>query len=889
MLIVSIKWIRKFLFTGLLLSSLVSPLAWGRPELLAGIEQLLNTGRQREALQNLSVLRQIGDPNLITPRFIFLEAKAMLATGFPEEASARLELLRQTTGWETQVKEPEILSLELTILKSLGQSADALRLLENRLSPLDEIDPPYSETDTQLHLVYADLLLACLKNNEAVVILFDLLKNGDPSQKANITVSLLSAAEQNALNDKHWENLVELLPRTEGMSLWTSFARAALNAKKPEIAREFILTGFVKSPSVLRTQWPAFLEESTDAEALQTVAGWILACTQTFQPELQKDWLALKATTLEKTGKVDEAVQIIRDNLWGDVDLQLRVAKMLVAKGDIDEASKIYAELEAHSPGRFLEHWGAMYADLGITDKALEIWAKIPQQEKRPEIGYLRWGRLLKSRGFLKEALEAFKEGLSRTTQPALFSSELLDVSISMGDVSGALSAYQVLRTQTQRAGGIWSAERLIDHLRRTQQMDRFLVNLSTILSTTDAEKALWGEFAVEMATELSLQVGAYGDKQHGLAAWLDHPPALVEAYWAKDPQRKIKHLLGIGIDLSLQGEHHLAGRFFQHLPREPILANPNALEAAARSATEIGDATLALDYWQALRDLPRIPLDQKYRAGVAVPRLYLKQHQPGKALEALAFLENSGPPGNAGSPNPFAVFLEGGELTYCRAMAYTQLHEKSKALPLWEEVFNGGGDHLSEAQFWLAEWSLWQRDWDQAKAGFEQVLAADPGQELANEALGRLRYMTGLEEEQLPAFALACFFEASGEWKEAEANYRKLAAELGPSDLTDWIYFRIGVLWVNAGQPEEGVRQWQLILEKTQNLVLAARIRYALADLNCMNTSHLAATENADPAGSFEDLLLNNPNTLLGDLAREKMQEHHQDPTPTPKPEMVP
>ncbi len=837
--------------------------SFGESDLLDSIERLLNTGREREALQTLGTLRQIGDESFVTPRFLFLEAKAMLATGFPDEARAQLESLRGMEGWQTQIDEAEMLAVELSILKSLGQPADALKLVENQLTPLDEIDPPYSLTETQLHLVYCDLLLACLRNEEAVRTLFDLLQNGDPKQRVPVARSLLSAAEQGGLSNTQWEQLPTVLKESEGMSLWTGFARAAFESGKPDISKKILMTGIESNPSLLRVQWPSFLEEAPEGGFREAVSGWILSNTGEIAPDLQKDWLAIKAATLEKNGRVDEAIQTIRDNLWGDVDLQIRVAGMMAARGDIEGASRIYSELEKTSPGRFLESWGTMLADLGMTDKALAVWARIPSTDKRPDVGYLQWGRLLKSKGFLPEAIEAFKAGLSKASQPVIFSQELLDVSISLGDVPGALSAYQTQRGQAKRAGGFWTPERLVDQLRRTQQMDPFLRNLDQVLDATSTETAPWRDLAVEMATELALQLG----ELPMLEKWLVQPPRAVSAYWAKDSKLKANHLIGIGTDLSLQGENGLACRFFSEVGHEQLMARSNAIEAAARAYAAVGDTTPAIEFWRALKEQVKNVPDKQASAGLAIARLYLDNHQAGKAIEALSNLPK------LDRNLPLKTNLQ-----FYQALAYTQLHEKSKALPLLEEIYNGGGGHASEAQFWLAEWALWQRDWEEAKKGYEDVLASDPGQSLANEALWRLRYMKGLSEEQLPGFSLACFFEASGDWKEAEANYRKLASSLSDEDLTNWIYYRIGRMLIDAGHKEEGLNQWRVLQEKPVNPTLALRLRFETAELE-------------EPVSStvFQDMVLSNPNTLLGDLAREKLPLDSPITGHPKSPEMVP
>lgn len=860
----SLHFVKLRLVTGLVLLLLwPTANAFGETSLLDGIERLLNSGRDREAMQYLGTLRQIGDPSSTTPRFLFLEAKAMLATGFPDEARTQLEAIRQMPGWETQIDQSEMLPVDLSILKALGQPADALRLLENQLPPLDEIDPPYPAEVTQLHQIYADLLLACLRNEEAVTTLLDLIRNGDSHLKVSVAKSLLAAADQKALSDAQWEQLPTVLRETEGMGLWTEFARSAFEAGKLETAKQILETGVEVSPALLRVQWPAFLDESTDPALLEAVSGWILATTGAIASSTSEDWLAIKAATLEKKGHVDEAIKLIREHLWGDIDLQIRVAGMMASRGDIQGASQIYSELEKVSPGHFLDSWGSMLADQGMTDKAMAIWARIPQVEQRQDLGYLQLGRLLKAKGFLPEAAEAFKKGMEKTSQANLFSQELLDLAISMGDVPGALSAYQAQRGQSQRAGGIWTPERLVDQLRRTQRMDPFLRSLAQVLDATSTETATWRDFAVEMATELALQLG----ELNILEKWLAQPPRAVSAYWEKDSKRKANHLSGIGIDLSLQGENALACRYFSQVDHNQLLARLNAIEAAARAHAAIGETTPAIELWSILLKQPKITPDKMGTITLAMARLYLVNHQPGKALDVL---------GKLNRPERNATIQA--NTNFLRALAYTQLHEKTKAIPLLEEIYNGGGDHAAEAQFWLAEWALWQRDWEEASKGYEDVLASDPGQSLANEALWRLRYMKGLSEEQLPGLSLACFFEASGDCQEAEENYRKLAASLTDPELTDWIYYRIGRMLIDAGHREEGLNQWRLLQEKSSNPTLTLRIRFEIVDL-----------EGSASASEYQDMVLSNPNTLLGDLAREKIAVEPVPAAHPAAPEMVP
>lgn len=246
--------------------------AQSQADLTDGIERLLAVGRSREALQSLATLRQIGDPSLLTPRFLFLEARAMLETGLVEEARVQIDTIRAIEGWAQEIDPTEMLTLELSVLKSLGQSADAAQLLESQLTPVDELEPPYSPTDTQLHLVYADLLLASLQNTEAVQILLDLYRNGDPKLKVTVAQSLLSAAEQQALSDNQWKLLPSLL-EDGGLTLWTQFTRAAFVAGKDDIARLLLKTGLKDNPAVMRAQWSAFLADAADPKFMNMISG----------------------------------------------------------------------------------------------------------------------------------------------------------------------------------------------------------------------------------------------------------------------------------------------------------------------------------------------------------------------------------------------------------------------------------------------------------------------------------------------------------------------------------------------------------------------------------------------------------------------------------------
>lgn len=832
---------------------------------LETIEKQLESGREREAYQTLSALRRLQDPSLITPRFLLLEAEAQLMNGLSAEAQSTLESLREMPTAMAELDESEILAVELKVLKALGQIGDALLLIESRLPGLDELDPPYPGSVVQLYLVYSDLLLASLQNERAVRILFDLMEHSEPRLKATVANTLLDAAEQQSFSKEQWASLPEVLARAEGTILWSSFSETAFESGQEEIARSLLLRGIQEDPIVMRARWALFLDSIAEPEFLKIATDTVLSDTVTATIPSNPDFIAIRAITLEKTGREEEAIQVIRESLWEDLNLRMRVARMLAAHGDIAGASGVYQELEAGAPGRFLEPWGTMLVENGKPEKAIEVWSKIPMTEKSIDRGYYRLGQVLKSQGFLEEAAKAIEEGIRQSPQPGLFSTEFLDVAVSLGDVERALAAYQLLRSHARQVGGLWSPQRLIDKLRQSQRMDQFATRLNEVLNATATLSAPWRDVAVEMQTDLLLQINAFKT----LATWIESPPQAVVAYWARGPEIKRAHFEGIANDLSLRGEYELAFRFFHELGPEYLKESPTTLEAAARAAGHIGASTQAHEFWNVLLANPRCTPEQRVRAGIAIVRIQLDAYRPGKALEVMGAI-----PDTLGPDSQFS------EIEFLRALAYTQLHDKTKALPLLESISLGQGNHAMEAAFWLAEWELWQRNYEEAERRLRELLQSDPGAEMANEILWRLRYLKNAEPEVLPALSLALFFEGSGEWAEAEKNYRDLAAALGAtSDLTDWIYYRIGEMLVDAGELDRGLQQWRVLKEKSTNQALIHRLRYEVAALP------------QDASGeSFEALVFEAPNTLVGDLAREKMEQSKAEEVPTPvPPPMVP
>ena len=822
----------------------------GKRDLLTQIDGHIAAGRYQYARLLLNDIPRVQKELVDTPRFLFSEARVLQLSGLPDEALTRLDQLTHTPGWEEKVSSAATVGVRLQALRSLGRSDDALRILESHLPPLDELDPPYASEVTQLYTLYADLLMNCLKPKEAIQVLFDLLDNGYGKEKTNVALALLSVAEAGALGGKDWIRLMETLAEIKGPVVWHRFAQAAFDSARPDLARKFLEAGMAENPQSMRALWPGFLESVSNEAFLEVASETILSRTEEPPAKDKPDWWAVQAHTLQKIGRFEEAIKIIEDHLWGEFDLRVNAAQMHAAGGNIESASGIFAELELIAPGSFLNEWGSLFADAGETGKALEIWSKVRLAARSEPLGYRQWGQLLLNKGFPNEAKEVFQEGLAKSGNIGMFAHQLLDVSLSLGEVEGALTAYERLAAQSAKHNRAWSDQGLIDRLKRTQQTEPFFRRLKDVLDATQTVDASWRDLAVKVATKLIVQL----DQAEVVRKWLRSPPTALIAYWGEDEEKKLDHLSGLGVEFSILGENHIASEILQSVSPEYLATKPAVLARAAKASARIGDITAALVQWEALFASAMAGDDIKRDACLAQAEIYLQQFEPGKSLEWL----KKSPAGNR-------VPSVSAELAFSMARAYTQLHQKSRALALFEEVVNLERNRAAEATFWLAEWSLWQREWDDARELYRIVLESDPGQDLVNEALWQIRFLTQAEEEKLPAYAVASFFEAGGRWKEAEENYRKLAAEMVYPPLADWIYYRIGKILIKSGKKSEGLRQWQVLLEKSDNQTLTKRIQYEIAGLPQPATG--------SPEDPFLDIVMDSPDTLIGDMARREAE----------------
>ncbi|MCB9769959.1 MAG: hypothetical protein H6752_17305, partial [Candidatus Omnitrophica bacterium] len=787
--------------------------------------------------------------------------QALNANGYADEAYRRIEALKEMPNWEETVSREELLEVEVQVLKAIGQPLDALGLIEQELPPLDLEDPPYPVDTTQKYLLYADLLVACGRFDTAVETLFDLLENGASRYKDEVIEALLKAGQHQVLGPEDFEKVLKALPDLSGVNLWDEFSRAAFLSGYSDMAGQFLKEGFTDFAPKIRLDWERFLETLDDSEYLKLVDDTITEVLDATGESHSLDQKIVAAMTYQKVGKSERAVELTREIAESDnLTIQLFAAKLYGAEGYLEEAAAIYEKLEKKAPGRFIEDWGTLYANSGDPEKALETWSKIPEKHGNTVEGYLVWGRLLKDKGFLEESKDAFMEGIERTGNPLHFAYELLEVSLSLSDVEGALTAYESLRKQSSPGTGrsVWTPGRLLNKLKITQQAEAFSEKLADVLDATKTVQADWRDFAVELATDLALQL----NQNEIFEDWIHSPPAALVAYWEASPIRKINHLMDMGTELSFKGEDKLAVQILDLVDPQFFVMRLDAAEAGARSHEEIGDASDAIRYWKIVHNSKRASRMNLRESEMAIARLYLQQHNAGEALKWLNKIDE----------DKEARTLAA-EVKFLKGLTYTQLHEKRKAISYLEDVMTLGMKHSADAVFWLAEWELYQRNQDEAEKLYRQVLSMDPGQELANDALERLRHLTQLEEDQIPPYSLAAFFESGGDWKDAEENYRKLAAQLPAGDLSDWVYYRLGKIMIQTGRTQEGFDQWALLLDRTTSQTLKRKVRLEMLQIQ--------GTDQADP---FEEIVMEDPNSLIGDLARDEMLSNMEE-----KPELAP
>ncbi|MCA9413940.1 MAG: hypothetical protein KC944_22190, partial [Candidatus Omnitrophica bacterium] len=828
---------------------------------LESIERNIRVGQERQALHILNTLRSQEYQGVDSPRFLFLEIQALNANGYADEAYRRIEALKEMPNWEETVSREELLEVEVQVLKAIGQPLDALGLIEQELPPLDLEDPPYPVDTTQKYLLYADLLVACGRFDTAVETLFDLLENGASRYKDEVIEALLKAGQHQVLGPEDFEKVLKALPDLSGVNLWDEFSRAAFLSGYSDMAGQFLKEGFTDFAPKIRLDWERFLETLDDSEYLKLVDDTITEVLDATGESHSLDQKIVAAMTYQKVGKSERAVELTREIAESDnLTIQLFAAKLYGAEGYLEEAAAIYEKLEKKAPGRFIEDWGTLYANSGDPEKALETWSKIPEKHGNTVEGYLVWGRLLKDKGFLEESKDAFMEGIERTGNPLHFAYELLEVSLSLSDVEGALTAYESLRKQSSPGTGrsVWTPGRLLNKLKITQQAEAFSEKLADVLDATKTVQADWRDFAVELATDLALQL----NQNEIFEDWIHSPPAALVAYWEASPIRKINHLMDMGTELSFKGEDKLAVQILDLVDPQFFVMRLDAAEAGARSHEEIGDASDAIRYWKIVHNSKRASRMNLRESEMAIARLYLQQHNAGEALKWLNKIDE----------DKEARTLAA-EVKFLKGLTYTQLHEKRKAISYLEDVMTLGMKHSADAVFWLAEWELYQRNQDEAEKLYRQVLSMDPGQELANDALERLRHLTQLEEDQIPPYSLAAFFEVGGDWKDAEENYRKLAGQLPAGDLSDWVYYRLGKIMIQTGRTQEGFDQWALLLERTTSQTLKRKVRLEMLQIQ--------GTDQADP---FEEIVMEDPNSLIGDLARDEMLSNMEE-----KPELAP
>jgi len=833
---------------------------------VTAIERNLEVGRDRDALHLRNALRNHGIQQTEDPVFVFLEARALMANGFAEEAQHRIEFLRTLPDWENQIDEEKLLEVEVQILKAVGQPLDALGIIEQDLPPLDLIDPPYPVDTTQKYLLYGDLLLACGRFEDGVATLFDLLENGARRFRDDAIRALLAAGNQQILRPGDYEKVLRFLPDHPGVSLWNQFAQAAYWSGYEEMAITYLRKGILDFAPKLRLDWEEFLEDQGEGPFMEVIAETVAQIMDATDEARTLDHKILAAQAFQKVGDHERAIALTREIATSqDLSLQLFAAKLYAAEGYFDEASSIYENLETHAPGRFIEEWGSLYVRSGETEKALAIWSKIPEKHGNSVEGFLLWGRLLEEKGFLEESKNAFLTGIEKTGKPIHFAYELLEVSLSLSDVEGALTAYETLRAQTApgTSKSVWTPGRLLTQLKRTQQAETFSEKLADVIEATATVQQDWRDFAIELATDLALQL----NETEILSDWIHSPPPAMIAYWEAAPMRKTNHFLNMGTELSFRGEDRLAVEILDRIDPPFFDLKIEAAEAGARSCEQIGRASDAIQYWEIVHESNRASRMNLREAELAIARLHLEEYRAGDALKWLNPIDEGREPRTLMA-----------EIKFLKGLAYTRLHEKKRALQYLEEVLSLGIKHSADAVYWLAEWELWQRNHEEAEQLYRQVLSMDPGQELANEALERLRHLTQLEEEQIPAYSLAAFFEAGGNWNDAEENYRNLAGTLSAGDLSDWVYYRLGKIMIHTGRPQEGMDQWSLLLNRTSSQTLKRRIRLEMLKI-----------QNSDSAEPFEEIVMEDPDSLIGDLARDEMLSVMDEEEPKPVPQALP
>jgi len=258
------------------------------------------------------------------------------------------------------------------------------------------------------------------------------------------------------------------------------------------------------------------------------------------------------------------------------------------------------------------------------------------------------------------------------------------------------------------------------------------------------------------------------------------------------------------------------------------------------------------------------IPLNQTLAERLLhYSELCLDACQTGKALTAIRKIESAS---STLTPPMTGNFKD--RLSLARARVYVQSAAFQPALQMLNTI--ALDPYYSEAQFLSAQIHIAQGETEIARSLLHELCDRDRTWDRANDALSLLIAIEPLVGDSLSLFSDAMIYQLQGRYEDAIPPLRQLAVEHYGNDTEEWARFQIGVLKRESGQLEEARQEWKRLLLDVDNPIIHGMVRLELV------RSELASGNAVSNTGEFQELLIEFPDSIYSDLARQEMRHYY-------------
>ena len=240
---------------------------------------------------------------------------------------------------------------------------------------------------------------------------------------------------------------------------------------------------------------------------------------------------------------------------------------------------------------------------------------------------------------------------------------------------------------------------------------------------------------------------------------------------------------------------------------------------------------------------------------------LCLDAFEPAKAFTAIRKIESSSPT----LKQPIIGAMKD-RLSMARARALVQYSAFQPALDILNTI--GHDPYFSDAQFLMTQIQIARGDLEIARSLLHELADRDRAWSRVNDALSLLVALEPLVGDSLSLFSDAMIYQLQGRLNDAIPPLRQLAVEQYGNDAEEWARFRIGVIKKKSGDIDAAREEWRRLLLDVDNPIIHGMTRYELVSVG------IAAGEAVANGTDFQELLLEFPDSIYSDLARQEIRQ---------------